>query len=177
MTAELEDYLQNIERAAAADAWYASLALALAIPDICGGIEYPPPINHTTRYTVWCNDYVRPLDSNLTGADVWTLRCSFLHTGTGRLEDQQRAFDKSRLGRIVLLRSENPGQQGATKMLIRPGTTLRSEYALPFETFVRHLARAARTWHEIAINDARKAAELRDLYEIMNWTYVFEGRV
>jgi hypothetical protein len=71
--------------------WYASLALALALPDICGFLE-APDVKSQPRYVAWCNRFLEPgytheVGANhekhtfLYGEDCYALRCAFLHEG------------------------------------------------------------------------------------------------
>lgn len=78
--------------------WYPSLALALALPDICGFLESP---THTSkrRYVDWCDLFLVPRYSSeigpdhqsfvfLSGEDCYALRCAFLHQGSDSIEKQ-----------------------------------------------------------------------------------------
>lgn len=85
--------------------WYASLALALALPDICGFLESPND-GSPRRYVAWCDCYLAPCYTReagalqakyvfLSGEDCYALRCAFLHEGTDDVTRQRarRALD------------------------------------------------------------------------------------
>ena len=68
---------------------YSALALALALPDICGKIA-DPVSGSQKRYREWFNawmaqKYVLPVagapHTFLTGDDLYALRCAYLHEG------------------------------------------------------------------------------------------------
>ncbi|WP_100065884.1 hypothetical protein [Miniphocaeibacter massiliensis] len=86
-----------------------ALALALTIPDICGNIEYPNLITSKgyrkvkKQYTKWFDEYVSlyytdytefdkdkkiPKNPYFTGRMCYDLRCSFLHSGTSKIDAQ-----------------------------------------------------------------------------------------
>jgi hypothetical protein len=79
--------------------WYAALALALTIPDICGRLE-TPAMGSQARYVGWYDRYLlrkyqhpvgpsRTLHTFLCGADCYALRCAYLHQGEFGIEDQR----------------------------------------------------------------------------------------
>ena len=81
--------------------WYAALALALTMPDICGNIKYPGPSKD--RYIKWFDDYVlKRYQSNvgasmrlktwLSGYECYLIRCRMLHQGT-EIIDQKATVD------------------------------------------------------------------------------------
>ncbi len=71
--------------------WYAALAMTLALPDICSGIENPTAAS-SKRYAAWFDAHVgeryvvmlgpeRERKVFLSGGDCYALRCAFLHEG------------------------------------------------------------------------------------------------
>lgn len=71
--------------------WYASLALALALPDMCGFLQ-APDVGSQCRYVAWCDQFLVPRYTSeigpdhtkhvfLLGQDCYALRCAFLHEG------------------------------------------------------------------------------------------------
>ncbi len=73
--------------------WYGALALALALPDICGHIAYPN-LRTRARYSRWFEEHLSPVYGShwggafLTGNDCYALRCAYLHTGDDDITDQ-----------------------------------------------------------------------------------------
>lgn len=79
--------------------WYAALALALALPDICGKLQSPRS-KVGTRYKAWWENYAmskymgRSLVKSdemvpwLSGSDAYALRCAFLHEGVDDISTQ-----------------------------------------------------------------------------------------
>lgn len=74
--------------------WYAALALALTLPDICGDLEKPEPKpkrNLGKRYALWWNTYIAPrYNGFLSGDDCYGLRCAFLHQGLSDITEHTR---------------------------------------------------------------------------------------
>lgn len=101
--------VQEIEWNVQDKRWQSALALALTIPDICGGIEYPelvkkyrdgrvmedrkgePARDVGSQYIRWFNhfaaEYFKRNETDespyLTGERCWQLRCEYLHQNKG----------------------------------------------------------------------------------------------
>lgn len=85
-------------RAAVADGnWYAALALALTIPDICARIE-TPNVGSNKRFARWWNENLTPTYTRsvcgrphvfLHAEDAYALRCAFLHEGRADIDEQR----------------------------------------------------------------------------------------
>ncbi len=93
------DIITDIEKALAAEAYLSALALSLALPDICGKVEFPNIKSNKERYIKWydscitAHDYPSDFDDvqKFDGAKCYKLRCSFLHAGE---VDQLDGIDK-----------------------------------------------------------------------------------
>jgi len=79
--------------------WYAALALALTMPDICGKLDHPDMAS-SRRYPAWFDQwlsakytaYVGPARERvvlLSGNDCYALRCSYLHQGADEISGQR----------------------------------------------------------------------------------------
>lgn len=104
--------------------WQSALALALTLPDICGGIAFPEIVkkyrdgrvrmdrqNNPTRdvgaqYIQWFNQYaapyfkLEPKDEKpyISGERCWQLRCEYLHQNKGFLNDENDSEVRFHLG-------------------------------------------------------------------------------
>jgi hypothetical protein len=90
----------NATRAAVAQGnWYAALAVALTMPDICGRLESPSK-GSQARFVDWYDRFLlkryqanvgadRQLHTFLCGSDCYALRCAFLHQGEFGIDDQR----------------------------------------------------------------------------------------
>lgn len=104
--------------------WQSALALALTIPDICGGIAFPdivkryrdgrvildrqknPSRDVGGQYIRWFDEYagdffkVSPNDSEpyICGERCWQLRCEYLHQNKGFLNDEKEDPIRFHLG-------------------------------------------------------------------------------
>ncbi len=104
----MQNFIKATKKAMDNKNWYAALALALTMPDICGRLEDPMK-KSKERFIHWFNRYLLPhyqgqvgpgLDvpphTFLSGEDCYALRCAFLHQGEFQIEDQpvQQVLEK-----------------------------------------------------------------------------------
>lgn len=91
--------LASVENALNEGNHYAALALALALPDICGWVQDPISTSKS-RYSTWFEKYllsrytrpaskIQPEHIFLNGADFYALRCAYLHEGRDDITDQR----------------------------------------------------------------------------------------
>lgn len=106
--------LKDVRSAIKNKNYLSALALALTIPDICGGIEYAHIVDENgkrkvgTQYRKWFDNYVNQYyaDSNgwnksfskakksyFTGYMCYNLRCEFLHLGAAEIGDFGKLSD------------------------------------------------------------------------------------
>lgn len=104
--------------------WQSALALALTLPDICGGIAYPdlvkkykngrimldrqknPSRDVGGQYIRWFDEYagkffkISPEDRlpYISGERCWQLRCEYLHQNKGFLNDENEDTTRFHLG-------------------------------------------------------------------------------
>ena len=102
----MQRFIDAAKIAVATENWYAALALALSMPDICGRLENPAA-GSQARFVAWFDKFLlkhyqsrvgvnRELYSFLCGADCYALRCAFLHQGEFGIDDQraQQALER-----------------------------------------------------------------------------------
>jgi hypothetical protein len=88
-----------IEKSLQEKNWYAALALALALPDICANVCSPNE-GSQRRYVQWYNQYMLSKYTSyigprkeehvfLLGEDCYALRCALLHEGTHEITEQR----------------------------------------------------------------------------------------
>lgn len=91
--------IDSLEHALNTKNHYPALAIALALPDICGWIEDPKQFSKS-RCIAWFEKYMQPTyfrpatklipeHTFLTGKDFYALRCAFLHEGRDEIIDQK----------------------------------------------------------------------------------------
>ncbi len=87
--------------------WYGALFIALAMPDICGTIEYPEDGRPNERYKHWFDAYLLKHYTKhykgketifMRASDCWALRCSIFHKGS---DDTSKSTDKENKGKII----------------------------------------------------------------------------
>jgi hypothetical protein len=95
----MKAFINATREAICCNNWYAALALALTMPDICGRLE-DPASSSTHRSKRWFNTYL--LDryqmnyagedaprTFLNAEDFYALRCAYLHQGEFDVLDQR----------------------------------------------------------------------------------------
>lgn len=109
--------IDDMNRALDHNCYFASFAIALTLPDICGKAKYPNERSTKKRYIDWYNEYVgqyekcpkneeHPEDVEmpyLSGEVVYSLRCSFLHQGNPNIENAKIDDDACKVNRFTLL--------------------------------------------------------------------------
>jgi len=97
----MQNFIEATKKAIDNENWYAALALALSMPDICGRLEDPTK-GSKARFVGWFDRYlllhykgtvgpgpdIAP-HTFLSGEDCYALRCAYLHQGKFQIEDQR----------------------------------------------------------------------------------------
>jgi len=90
-----QPFLNSIRADVKHESWFAALALALMLPDICGKLQWPEEQKTGKRYAKWWADnfgityqYGSPSDY-VTGDEMWQLRCAYLHEGSSELQNHK----------------------------------------------------------------------------------------
>ena len=108
--------IEDMNRALEHDCYFAALAIALMLPDICGKAKYPKA-KVGDRYIDWYNEYVGRYEKSpknedcpdevdmpyLSGEVVYSLRCSFLHQGNPNIEKVKIKDGTCKMDRFTLL--------------------------------------------------------------------------
>ena len=113
------NHLTDAVRAALrAHNWYAALALALTLPDICAGLEGTHTKSSAARYIAWCESYLVPMYTARVGrsrsehtfieaGDCYALRCALLHEGSDSIVNQRAQQALSNF-RFIAYPSDDP---------------------------------------------------------------------
>jgi len=112
----MQELVNSVRTSIAQRNWYASLALALALPDICGFLESPND-GSQRRYVAWCYQFLVPRytlhvgpdrteNVFLSGHDCYAFRCAFLHEGS---DDVTRQRARQALDSFVFVEPPNSG--------------------------------------------------------------------
>jgi hypothetical protein len=95
----MKKFVESIKMALANKNYYVALFASLALPDICGKIEYPQKSSQK-RYVEWYQKYLQDTYTPaigpearkvvfLCGNDLYALRCAFLHEGSDKITSQK----------------------------------------------------------------------------------------
>ncbi|GMB00457.1 hypothetical protein [Pelosinus sp. IPA-1] len=82
----MEELIASIEKSLDSKNWYAALAVALILPDICGKNDNPKK-SSSERYKLWFDTYVKRCymiqesigSASISGGDCYAIRCALLH--------------------------------------------------------------------------------------------------
>lgn len=146
----LSVYLRDLSHALQAGSPFSALALALALPDICGNIEYPQmhaPNQVGDRYRRWCNEWAQML--TVSGADCYALRCAYLHNGSDEFSGP--AARRATFNRIQFTVGQVGGGWAANAIPFGAGLLAR----IPHETFCRDMVGSAEGWRRQRAQDPR----------------------
>lgn len=90
---KIEPMILDVERSLENETYHTALALALCLPDICSTMEFPQLKSKSKkRYILWIEKYFSELHDygdSLNAADIYALRCAFLHNGSDNIEEQK----------------------------------------------------------------------------------------
>jgi hypothetical protein len=154
----LDVYPKDMMLAVRAGFHHSALALALALPDICASIEYPPDLPVGDRYRRWCDTWGKIL--TISGTDCYALRCAYLHSGSEEFSGRsaQRAlferieFTVGQVDGVWLSQALPPASPGG-----------KQAARIPVEQFCQEMATAVDAWRRERGTDARVAAAIAEL--------------
>jgi hypothetical protein len=134
----MQDYFDQVRRAADANLYYVALAAALAIPDMCSAMETPDGKTTSALYRAWCDKWLSPKyktshGDHLTGQDCYGLRCSMLHEG--RFIPHQGGYSR------VLFVEPGAGT------FVAHNNVMDDALNIDVNIFVRDMVESATAWH------------------------------
>jgi len=137
--------LEQIELCLQQRLYYVAIMASLVIPDIGGAIDSNTRIEARIRirYVTWFDKYVKPRytgNLNLTGDECFYLRCSMLHQGKTKPDN-----DKTKVSFMDFPQSNSP---------VNP-FSLQNDLGLLIEprTFCNNMIYAAYNWLEVVHDD------------------------
>lgn len=139
--------------------WYAALATALTLPDICGCLEDPNK-GVGDRYRLWYDTYIKEEYSGkyndsdkaevilLTGEDCYALRCAYLHSGQDDISEQKAPLDKFQFITPPKLGESSECYALKTTKFVDDGnrTKISSKLQLEVDKFCEDICRGVEKW-------------------------------
>jgi hypothetical protein len=95
----MEEFVASCRRSLDAENWLGGLTSALVLVEVCASAERPGkgPGVSGSRYRWWWETYISEGTRRFISAEAaWAFRCSLLHTGHERLDDDRLAVDVAR---------------------------------------------------------------------------------
>lgn len=140
----LETYILDLRRALRVGSPFSAIALALALPDICGSIEYPDVEGVGRRYTDWCDTWAQILP--IRGAECYALRCAYLHNGSGSFRGSSAKRAETFNAIELTIGQSGGGWLSRAIPAPRPNLAAPMRGRIPHETFCRDMSSAAWGW-------------------------------
>lgn len=102
-------YVENVRCSLSNKCYFSALALALILPDICGGAEFPCEAVGT-RYIKWYDKYMVQKKNEfeeempwLSGEVIYNLRNTYLHQGSPAIMKKKIKDHVNQLDRFILM--------------------------------------------------------------------------
>ena len=174
MTPDLEPLLNSVRDAVKTRNWLAGLALAMALPDICGRIQFPRT-HSGDRYKKWWRTkfgtsyrYGKAPKDYVTGGEAYLLRCAYLHEGSDVADAKQfkKLFKKSlaTIDRFKFVISDHHLKTEQTRV----GKKSKTAVLLRAEDFCEDMCSAVEKWDKKVLSKHPKmlarASKLLKIY-------------
>ncbi|MCM1524998.1 MAG: hypothetical protein NC120_11125, partial [Ruminococcus sp.] len=105
----IDKYVEDIKKSLENKCYFSALALALALPDICGMAEFPDETSIGKRYMQWYDKYMSRERNDkagkkswLNGEIVYNLRNTYLHTGSPNINGNKIKDKTNQINKFVL---------------------------------------------------------------------------
>lgn len=133
------------------------------IPDICGAIEYPDEKSVGKRYRDWFDLSCYMLQSYLSAADCYAIRCCYLHQGIDEFGGPSAL--EARLTHIEFTVGKAAGGWSLTYVPSAQSPLAKGAVRVPVEDFCRDMTTSGHTWHKSRASDQRVTSALARLIE------------
>ncbi|MDN5912858.1 MAG: hypothetical protein L0H71_09310 [Yaniella sp.] len=132
----MEQFIKEIRAAVDGGAWILALAGMLALPDICAAIESPNGKTSGQKYRAWVERWLSKKYPMVDPADLYKMRCSFLHEGEIR----------SSSGHPIVFTGTDPNH-------LFHNNLVNGAINLDLPTFCNDLTAAVGLWQAEKVND------------------------
>lgn len=134
----MNKYISAVRKALEENNWYAALFISLALPDICGSLQYPNK-RSGERYREWFDKYLgNTYESKFTSNECWLLRCSYFHQGR---DDNEKATNDG----IVFLAPTEDAHFHLHRITLQKEWT-REIIVLQVDVFCEHICQGVEMW-------------------------------
>lgn len=172
----MQHLIEAVEHALAQHNWYAALASALTLPDICGWLEHPNK-RAGERYKEWFKKYMRnytlsssssmffensdcSYEPSLSADDFYALRCAYLHSGSDDISSQKA---RQLLHRFQFTEPAESGGIHCNKVVKDKEHTLQ----LQVDFFCKDICEGVKRWKkDAAIKDGVRERLEKELMKI-----------
>lgn len=148
--------LAEIDRALNAGFYYLAVANCLALPDICAAMESADGEATGNRYKAWHDKWIAAAYPEITGGDMYYLRCGVIHQGV-------MAHRKMQYDRIVF------GIPDIRSVYIHRSVTLYGGLKvlmIDANRFCRDVMASVSKWQAAMQNDANFKANMPRLFQL-----------
>jgi hypothetical protein len=171
----MQHLIESVRTSLKQENWYAALAAALMIPDVCANLELEEDAT-SSDYINWCEKYVYPIyhgepyNINIHGDEIYVLRCAYLHQGSANVSKQRKANILQEYRFILPLKnwSFHPRQVGGTRT-----------FQLQVDTFCSIICEAAAAWARSVLDEREdvkdRSDELLKIYDARKGEFWITG--
>jgi hypothetical protein len=165
----IDKYVHAIQHSLRSQNWFGALFLALAMPDICGALQYPSdPVG--TRYRRWFDRYLSAeyVPALFSADDCYYLRCAALHQG---MSEHPKAQNKQ-----VVFITPPPGGRMVfhSNFIESPDGSFVLE--LQIDVFCQQICAGVLKWKDDVSTDTAVQARIAELLSFQDPTQPFESK-
>jgi hypothetical protein len=170
----MNDLIKALESSIENKNWFASLFIALSIPDICGYLQSPHELSQI-RYKIWFEKYMLKKYSSPVGisdtphiflspSDCYALRCAILHEGREEITDQsaREALDRFHFS--------EPPHEGSVHC-----NQINNVLQLQVDTFCDDMLSGLREWFKNVKEDMVIMTRIRNMLKVYPYNPYMEG--
>jgi len=165
----IDKYAHAIQHSLRSQNWFGALFLALAMPDICGALQFPSD-QVGTRYRRWFDRYLSAeyAPALFSADDCYYLRCAALHQG---MSEHPRAQNK----RVVFI-TPSPGGRIVFHSNFIESPDGSFVLQLQIDLFCQQICAGVLKWKDDVSTDAAVVARIAELLSFQNPTQPLESK-
>lgn len=165
----IDKYVNAIQHSLRSQNWFGALFLALAMPDICGALEYPSD-QVGTRYRRWFDQYMSAeyVPALFSAEDCYYLRCAALHQGMSehpKAQNKQVVFITPPPGGRIIFHSNFIESADGSFVL-----------QLQIDVFCQQICAGVLRWKNDVSNNSAVQARIAELLSFQDPTQPFKSK-
>jgi len=165
----IDKYINAIQHSLRSQNWFGALFLALAMPDICGALQFPTD-QVGTRYRRWFDQYLSSayVPALFSAEDCYYLRCAALHQG---MTEHPKAQNKQ-----VVFITPPPGGQIVFHSNFIQSADGSFVLQLQIDVFCEQICDGVIRWKKDIANDSAIQDRIDELLSFQDPTQPFKSK-